>query len=59
MSKQFKTGDRGQRYEHHVLSGGNNLIIGWSDSREAFKVMVKLNPSWSNHRVIDRQKGSR
>lgn len=51
-----KIGDHGQRYEIWCDDDeGNPLCVGWSDTPDAFKRAVKLHPSWTNHRAVDRQ----
>ena len=54
--KEFKTVDRGQRYEIRCMQGRTERVIGWSDDRDAFSNMVKQHPSWSKRRVVDRQR---
>ncbi len=57
--KKFNVGDKGQRYEvRYKDSDGKEHVFGWTDKKDGGVLVksIKLNPSMSKPRVIDRQK---
>ena len=51
-----KLGDKGQRYEIRAQDeDGQEFVVGWGETPDAWEAAIAAHPSWHSRRVIDRQ----
>jgi len=48
--------DKGRRYEIHCKDNdGKDVVVGWSDSSEAFQAAINMHPGLHSRYVVDRK----